>query len=238
MNYIILAAGMGTRLHPYTKNFPKCMVQIGFGETVIQRTVRLIRDNDPGAHVVVVTGFKRTDVELGLEGCTFINNPFFGKTNSIASLWFARDYLGDDVTIINGDIVMSEKLFLFIRNTDIRASVFVDSSIKKDGDYNVQVIGERVVVMSKQLDAYYGEYAGVTKLDSHSAQLLRTEVCRMIDEGASEEWYENALVQMILNAEFLLRYTDISDFDWTEIDSVNHILVARKIQQMECSAKP
>lgn len=238
MNYIILAAGMGTRLHPYTKNFPKCMVQIGFGETVIQRMVRLIRENDPSARVVVVTGFKRTDVEQALEGCTFINNPFFGKTNSIASLWFAREYLDDDVTIINGDIVMSGKLLHCIRDTKLPAAVFVDSSIKKDGDYNVQVIGERVVVMSKQLDAYYGEYAGVAKLDRHSAQLLLTEISRMIDEGASDEWYENALVQMILNAEFLLRYVDIADFDWTEIDSVNHILVARKIQQMESSPKP
>ena len=230
MNYIILAAGLGTRLHPFTKNLPKCMLQLGNGESVIQRMVRLIKKHDSNNIITVVTGFKRDDVEKSLSGCEYIYNPFYTVTNSIASLWFARAKLNTTTIIMNADIVVSEKLFKHMIALPDEDVVFVDSSIKEAGDYNVQIDENHVVVMSKQLDSYHGEYAGITKLTQASAKLLRTEICTIIDEGEINEWYENALVQLILNSEFRLGYNDIADFDWTEIDSVNHLFLARKIQ--------
>ena len=233
MNYVILAAGMGTRLHPFTKNFPKCMLQIGHGETVIQRMVRLIKKYDPAGSITVVTGFKRQEVEQSLTGCRFAYNPFYTVTNSIASLWFAQEVLEDETLIMNGDIVVSERLFQEILAQKGKDLVFLDSSIKQDGDYNVQVNEGHVVVMSKQLDSYHGEYAGITRLTKESAQLLRSEICQMVEQESFTEWYENALVQMILNSEFRLGFHDISEHQWTEIDSVNHLLLARKIQEKD-----
>lgn len=235
MNYIILAAGMGTRLHPFTKNYPKPMLNIGHGETVAQRMVRLIKKYDPSADITLVVGFKHEEVENSLQGqgCNFVVNPFYQVTNSIASLWFARHLLDDGVTIINGDVVVSEELVEQLVRLQSKAVVLVDSSIKIDGDYNVQVIDERVVVMSKQLDNYYGEYIGITKLDAESAMLLKNEICQLIGEGSYDEWYENALVQMILNSDFYLSYFEVSEYEWTEVDSVNNLLAARELQKRE-----
>jgi L-glutamine-phosphate cytidylyltransferase len=233
MNYIILAAGIGSRLHPFSKNIPKCMFQIGHGETVIQRIVRLIKKYDSSFAITIVTGFKRLELENSLDGCLFVNNPFYSVTNSIASLWFARNALNDDTMIINGDIVISEQLFKSILELPKKDMVLLDSSIKKDGDYNVQVNDGYVVVMSKKLDNYYGEYAGITRLTKASSLLLKDEICRKVEEGSFNEWYENALVQLILNSEFRLYYHDISEHDWTEIDSVDHLLLARKIQDKD-----
>jgi choline kinase len=231
MNYIILAAGMGTRLQPFTNNYPKCMLKIGKNETVAQRMIRLILKYDIDAEITMVVGFKHAEIEESLNGCRFIVNPFYSFTNSIASLWFARDLLDKPTTIINGDIVVSENLMEEIVSVPKNAIVLIDSSIKHDGDYNVQVSNERIVVMSKQLDSYFGEYAGITKLDQQSAVLLRNEICRMIDDGDFNEWYENALVQMILNSDFSLSYFDIADYEWTEVDSVNNLLAARQLQK-------
>lgn len=230
MNYVILAAGMGTRLHPFTKTLPKCMLQIGYGETVIHRMVRLIQTFDPSSSISIVTGFMHNEIEASIVDCEFVYNPFFSVTNSIASLWFARHVLDDEVTIINGDIVVSEKLFTTITELRGKDLVLLDSSIKKNGDYNVQVADCHVVVMSKQLTTYHGEYAGITKLTKDSASLVKQEICRMIENNGFNEWYENVLVQMILNTEFRLEYFDIAEHDWAEIDSVDHLLLARKIQ--------
>ena len=235
MNYIILAAGLGTRLHPFTKNLPKCMLQLGNGESVIQRMIRLIKKHDPNNIITIVTGFKRDDVEKSLLGCEYIYNPFYSVTNSISSLWFARAKLNATTIIMNADIVVSEKLFKHMIELPDKDVVFVDSSIKEAGDYNVQTNENYVVVMSKQLDSYYGEYAGITKLTHASAKLLCIEICTIIDEGGINEWYENALVQLILRSEFRLGYIDIADFNWTEIDSVNHLLQAREIQAKDAN---
>lgn len=233
MRYIILAAGMGTRLHPFTKNLPKCMLNLGCNETIAQRMLRIIRKYDSSSEIIMVTGFKHHDIEDSLTGCEFIFNPFYEVTNSIASLWFARHLLNDRVTIINGDIVCSEKLMQKVIEYRGSAVVFVDGSVKEDGDYNVQVSDERVVVMSKLLNSYYGEYAGISKLDKESCKALGQEICRLVDEGSYNEWFENALVQMILNYDFPLEYCDIADYNWTEVDSVNHLRLAKELQKKE-----
>jgi len=230
MNYIILAAGMGTRLHPFTKTVPKCLIKIGHGENLLQRMVRLIKKYDANANIFVVNGFKRDDVEKSIEGCSFIFNPFYAVTNSIASLWFANSCLDSDIVIINGDIVLSENIMHELVSKPVNAEVYLDSSIKTNGDYNVQVSNKNVVVMSKELNEYYGEYAGISKLSRNNSLMLKEEIGKMIEEGSFNEWYENALVNLILNSEFTLGFKDICEYDWTEVDSVNHLLLAREIQ--------
>lgn len=234
MHYIILAAGRGTRLHPFTRNYPKCMLYMKDKETVAQRMVRLIKKHDGSAKITYVLGFKHVEVEKTLSGCEIAVNPFYSVTNSIASLWFVRNLLNEEVIIINGDIVVSEKLMNKIVNLKVKeATVFLDSSIKKDGGYNVQVHGDRVAVMSKELTNYYGEYVGVTKFDKKSASLLKEEIDKLIDDGSFDQWYENALVQMVLNSNFKLSYFDVVDEEWHEIDTVDDMLAARELCNAE-----
>ena len=75
--------------------------------------VRHIRKFDRNAEIVVVVGYKVDDVKKELEGenVIFVINPFYEVTNSISSLWFARDYLErENVTIVNADVVFSDEI--------------------------------------------------------------------------------------------------------------------------------
>ena len=235
MKYIFLVAGEGTRLHPLTLKHPKSMYKLDENTTVLQRMVSLIKKNDANADVVIVTGHMHKAIESQVKDVTFIFNPFYGATNSIASLWFAREHMdADNVVLINGDIVVSEELIKDVICKPIDcATVLLDSSIKSDGDYNVEVSGNQVLVMSKELKSYYGEYAGVTKLNRENSLLVKTEMETLIDEGLYDQWYENALVQMIFKQDFKLYYTDISNYEWTEVDSVNDLLFAKQIHMRE-----
>ena len=87
--------------------------------------------------------------------------------------------------------------------------------------------------MSKDLNSYYGEYAGITKLDGVSAKKLQNAVQTMVCSGMYDQWYENALVQMIFNADFELYYQDINEYQWTEVDSVSDLLLAKQIHSMD-----
>ncbi|MEG2930006.1 MAG: hypothetical protein RR846_10730 [Oscillospiraceae bacterium] len=231
MTYIFLVAGRGTRLQPLTLKNSKSLYKLDKNTTVLQRMVKLIKEFDKSAEIVVVVGFMAKDIKKKLEGVVFIDNPFYGVTNSIASLWFAKEYLDrDNVTIINGDIVMSRELVskIVCAKTD-KPTVLIDSSIKNNGDYNVEIKGEKVLVMSKELDEYYGEYAGVTKLDRSSANILKEKMIEMVEDGMYDQWYENALVQLIFDDDFALYHKDISEFQWTEVDKVGDMLLAKKI---------
>ena len=190
MKYIFLVAGKGSRLQPLTLKHPKSMFKLDEHTTLIQRMVRLIRKFDSFADIVVVTGHMHKSIEQELENVTLVYNPFYEVTNSIASLWFAREHLNaDNLVLIDGDIVMCEKLMKEVVCKPVdRPIVLLDSSIKTDGDYNVEISGDRVLVMSKELNSYYGEYAGLTKLDRASAQLMKEEVESMVEEGYYDQW--------------------------------------------------
>lgn len=235
MKYIFLVAGKGTRLQPLTLKLPKSMFRLDNHTTVIKRMVNLIKKFDKEADIVVVTGHMHQSIEKEIEGATFVYNPFYEVTNSIASLWFAKDHLdNDNIVLIDGDIVMSESLIREIVCQPVeKATVLLDSSIKTDGDYNVEVSGDRVLVMSKDLSSYYGEYAGLTKLDRISAQLMKAEMESMIEEGYYDQWYENVLVQLIFKNDFKLYYKDICDYEWTEVDCVSDLILAKNIHLYE-----
>jgi choline kinase len=228
MRVIILAAGVGSRLKPFTGNTPKCLFMLGRNENILQRMARIVRGNSD-AELCVVTGFEREKVEQAVPSATFVNNPFFGVTNSIASLWFARHLLDDEVIIINSDVVIEESLFREVLELDTPASVIVDSSRKDTGDYKVATFNDRVVMMSKELIRCTGEYIGITKLGERAARELERVIEVLVRAGRIDEWYENALVHMILNDDFFLNYYDVPGLQWAEVDDVDDWVAAREI---------
>jgi choline kinase len=234
VNYIILAAGKGTRLHPLTLSCPKCLFNLSEDYSILQRMIDKIKKYDSKARIVTVVGFMSELIKDKITGIEFVYNPFFEVTNSVASLWFTKEYLCDEVTIINGDIVMDSQLVqeVLVKSFEYPL-VLLDSSIKSNGDYNVQVQDDNVLVMSKELNQYYGEYAGVSKIGKNTIQLFKAEIEKMVSDGYYDQWYENVLVQLIFNSNLKLKYKDISKYEWTEVDCVDDLLKAKSIQVKE-----
>lgn len=234
MTYIILSAGKGAKLQPLTLNHPKSLYKLDGKTTILQRLVRMIRKNDPEAEIVVVVGYmyKQIQCELEDDNVKFVHNPFYSNTSSMGSLWFAKDYLQrENVTIVNGDIVTSDKLLqdVVCQHTDYPC-VLLDSTHRDANKYNVQVQGDLVCVMSKNLTDFMGNYASVTKLDAVSARFLLEQLNQMVNDEMYNLFYEDALVQMIFQKNFELYYKDIKEYKWTEVDCVDDLLKARQIQ--------
>ena len=234
MTYIILSAGKGVKLQPLTLNHPKSLYKLDDKTTILQRLVRKIRKYDAEAEIVVVVGYMYNQIQKELEddNVTFVHNPFYSVTSSMGSLWFAKDYLQrENVTIVNGDIVASDKLVqdVVCQHTDY-PYVLLDSTHKDANKYNVQVQGDLVCVMSKNLTEFKGNYASITKLDAVSSRFLLEQLNQMVNEEMYNLFFEDALVQMIFQKNFELYYKDIKDYKWTEVDCVDDLLKARQIQ--------
>ncbi len=176
---IILAAGIGSRLKPFTDDTPKCLFKLGKDVTIVGRTVDIVKRN-VDAEVIIAVGFLHEKIESMLCEVTFVYNPFYRVTNSIASLWFAREYLDDEVIIINSDVVFEEKLFKEILKIDNPATILMDSSKAYSADYKVATYSDRVVMMSKELHTCSGEYVGITKLSKDSTMKLRHKIEAML----------------------------------------------------------
>jgi len=235
MTYIILAAGKGQNLHPLTLKYPKTSYKIDGNITVLQRAVRSIRKNDKNSEIVVVVGYLAEMIkeELLDDNVVFVSNPFYEVTNSITSVWFARDYLErENVTILHGDVVFDDFLTEnYVTTGTDYPYVLVDSSVIKPGSYNAVVEKDQILVMSRKLEKFNSKYCCMTKLDAVSARLVKKEVDNMISSNMYDQFFEDALVQMIMFHNFQLRCVDIKGHRWSEIDCVDDLLMAQAIQK-------
>ncbi len=235
MTYIILAAGKGNNLQPLTLKYPKTSYKLDENTTVLQRMVRSIRKLDKNAEIVVVVGYLADTIkqELSEENVKFVMNPFYEVTNSISSVWFARDYLErENVAIVHGDAVFSDEIIkkYLVRPTNY-PYVLVDSSYVKPGTYNAVTRDGQVLVMSKKLESFTAKYCCMSKLDPVSSRLLKQEIDKMINGNMYDQFFEDSLVQMIMFHDFQLFCSDIAGKKWAEVDSVDDLLAAQKIHQ-------
>ena len=233
MTYIILAAGKGSNLQPLTLNYPKTSFRLDESTTVLQRMVRTIRKHDKDAEIVVVLGYLADKVKDGLaeENCKFVLNPFYEVTNSISSLWFARQYLErENVTIVHGDVVYGNEIIenYLVEPTD-HPYVLTDSSCIVAGNYNAVIRDNQILVMSKKLENVSAKYCCMTKLDAVSSRLMKQEIDNMIKNNMYGQFFEDSLVQMIMFNDFQLFSEDIAGQSWSEVDTVDDLLKAQQI---------
>lgn len=235
MTYIILAAGKGNNLQPLTLKYAKTSYKLDEDTTVLQRMVRSIRKVDKNAEIVVVIGYKAEEIKRELDGenVHFVMNPFYEVTNSISSVWFARDYLErENVAIVHGDAVFSDEIVSsYLTVPTDHPYVLVDSSYNRLGAYNAVTQGDQVLVMSKKLEHFTAKYCCMTKLDPVSSRLLKEEIDSMINSNMYDQYFEDSLVQMIMFHDFQLFCEDISGKKWAEVDSVDDLLTAQEIHR-------
>lgn len=239
--YIILAAGKGRNLQPLTLKYPKTSFRLDEETTVLQRMVRSIRKYDKNAEIVVIIGYLSETVrqELADDNCKFVVNPFYEVTNSISSVWFARQFMErENVTIVHGDAVFSDEIVknYLVKETDY-PYVMVDSSCVKPGTYNAVVKDGQVLVMSNKLETFNAKYCCMTKLDAVSARLLKGEIDSMIHNNMYDQFFEDSLVQLIMFHDFVLFAEDIATKPWAEVDTVDDLLNAQQIHHQSTIVK-
>ena len=152
---IVLAAGAGTRLNPMTNGLPKCLVRFGERRLVDLQIAALqaagVED------IVLVVGFEADQVRRhfrGLPDIRFVENPDFGSTNSIYSLYLARSLLDRETFLFNCDIVFHPALLERMLGGDGPNAIAVDSQVPRlTGEMNVRIRESgAVAAIGKNLD--------------------------------------------------------------------------------------
>lgn len=105
---MILAAGQGTRLRPYTESRPKCLVEL-VGKSLLERQVKVLRGVGI-TDIAVITGYRAASITL--PGLQKFVNPRYANTNMVATLFCAAELMNDDqdLLICYGDIVYERKV--------------------------------------------------------------------------------------------------------------------------------
>jgi choline kinase len=223
MTAVILAAGVGKRLHAASGGRPKCLIEIG-GRTLLRRLL----DGLAAAGVrdaVVVTGFGdavvRAAVGDGPKGIRvgFAFNARFTE-GAILSLWAARDALAGPVLVMDADVLCDAALIARLVDSPHPNAFLLDASITPTGEEQILLVRDGRVrnIVRGGLPGFElaGESVGFLKLDAEAAGLLATLLEARVAAGHTGIEHEEVYPELL--ARVTVGFERIDGMPWTEID--------------------
>lgn len=222
MKVLILAAGRGTRISRYLSGNPKCTVDIGEGQCLIRYTVDLLHSKGI-QDIGIVLGYKDQvirDVLVG-ENVNFYYNPFYDVTNSIASAWFAKEFIkGDDLLVMNGDVYLEDKLLDVILAEKQSPVMFADETRKETADYKFYYEDGILQKYGKELSGsdISGEYIGIGRFAKEFLPQFSARMEEMINHQEHSVWWENVIYS--LTKEQPIHIEEVGGHFWAEVDYI------------------
>lgn len=236
---LVLAAGAGRRLRPYTDTLPKALVPVDDDTAILDITL----SNFARAgltDVAVVIGYQADAVrerKAALEerhGVTLelVFNDKAETWNNAYSLWCARDLFAQGFLLANGDTVHPasvEDVMLAAQGPDIVLAV---DQVKKlaDEEMKVQLSDDGALTrITKLMDpaTAAGEYIGLSLVAPSAAEVL-ADALRTTFERDPDLYYEDGY-QELVDRGFRIDVAPIGDVPWVEVDNHDDLARAREI---------
>lgn len=200
---IILAAGQGKRLRPFTENATKCMLKIA-GTTLLQRSLGFLKKAGV-TDVVLGLGYKSDNVHYSAQGMKVrhVLNQKWHCTNNIETLQLClddirqADYFGcARFFIIEGDIYLGENtLPKLLQEPTSSCAVLPDSYGRKGTSVELDVTGSVRIMRDN------AEWNSLSQLKVGNVYLInREDLGKMVEEMpfyGRDSYYEAVIGKLV-----------------------------------------
>lgn len=220
MRGVILAAGRGNRLRDVTGDRPKCLARVG-ERTLLDRQIRSLRRCGVD-EIAVVAGYHAADVRRACDpDVDLVINARYEQTNSLYSLWLARDLLMEGFVVLNCDVLFHDQLLsdlLTSRDEDALLMAATRGQVYSDEEMKIRVRAGCVAGIAKTLDPADtdGENVGIAKFGAEGAGILVEELTQALASDGLRHWLPRAFAGFARRRP--LHVVETRGFPWTEID--------------------
>jgi len=232
---LLLAAGIGSRLYPLTRNEPKCLTIVN-AMSILERLISNL--NQHGfKHLVVITGHLENHIRdfLGNQAgdikIDYIFSPLYKTTNNIYSLWMAREIINEPFLLLESDLVFDESLLDDMLYPDRIAVAKMQPWM--DGTFVT-------INQSQQVKAFWAGNAysfgaikyktvNIYSISLNSWHCIVKKLDQHISEGKVNDYYETVFAQMIADGSLFFKIVSFDDKPWYEIDTIEDLAEAEKL---------
>ena len=240
-NVIILAAGEGKRLRPFTNEIPKSMVKID-GMSLIERQIKVIKK--VGLEKIIIVGGYKSNL-LKKYGDVLIINDDYNISNMVHTLFCAEKYIKNNVIISYGDIVYSENILKKLMRCKDSISTTIDldwENYWRLRHENILDDAETLILdecgfinelgkKPKSIEEIQGQYMGLIKLNKIGSEIF---VQNYLSKNRKEyqNAYMTAFLQDIIDNNNKVKAVPISG-EWVEIDTIDDLKSSYNVQRIK-----
>ncbi|NUZ09591.1 phosphocholine cytidylyltransferase family protein [Pseudoalteromonas sp. McH1-7] len=245
MNIIILAAGMGTRLRPYTNDKPKALVNV-HGRPILDYQLDVFNTFEQ-ANISLVTGYKRECFDN--YKLRQFHNSEYDQTNMVFSLFKAIDVLQQEqpTLICYGDIIFNARIVkkLLVTPGDICISADLswlqlwqdrmEDPLKDAESFKMNKDTDQILELGKPLKCVEdaeAQYMGLIKLSEHGLKSF-INLYNSIPYSEAKSMYMTDFIQQLINRGNEVTASTHNEH-WYEIDSTQDLeaLSSQKLQDI------
>ena len=226
MKAIILAAGCGRRLWPFTADRPKCLLTVD-GVTILER--QLYNLEQVGIREVsLVCGFGIERIRSTIAAypgrlrVKTLYNPFYAVSDNLISLWSSRSEMDGDFALLNGDNVFHPGIVRRLLAAEAPCCLMVDCQHVYDDDaMKVQFAGDHIVSISKELspEATDAESIGIMQFRGEGVGLLRQALEEIVMEEKALKSYFLDCIQHLIDTGHRVAYRETDGLPWADVDT-------------------
>lgn len=227
MQAVILAAGVGSRLRALSGGKPKCLVEIG-GRPLIMHQLQALADHGVGP-VICVLGYQADEVRTVIgDRADVVINERYEQTNSLFSLWLAREQVKGPFVLLNCDLIFDPDILDQLLEEQGNVLAYDSTASRGREQTKVAIKQRRVVDLGKDLPAgsARGESLGMLKFDAEGATSMLQMADYLIRDGHEQAWVieaTRAVCQLVP-----IYGVNVAGKAWTEIDFPYDLDVARR----------
>src|SRR5215211_484309 len=230
---MVLAAGAGRRLRPYTDTLPKALIPVADGTAILDISLHNLAAVGL-TDVVVVVGYAadavtqrvgqledRHGVQLRL-----VYNDKAEIWNNAYSMWVAREHMAGGALLVNGDTVHPptvEEALLAARGPEILLAVDQEKKVLLDADGNLAKI-------TKLMDpaSAHGEYIGASLIEPSAVPALAAAL-QVTFERDPNLYYEDGYQTFVDHGGRIGTAPIPVGTSWVEVDDPRDLARAREI---------
>jgi choline kinase len=224
MNAVILAAGVGKRLRPFTTEHPKCLLTFG-GKSLLRRHLEML-DGAGVKNICVVVGHLADQVEAEVKqlNCRMpielVHNPRYELGSALSLLQAEAAFLSVPAIIMDADLLFCRTMLDRLLASATPNCMLVDDRLVDTGE-EVKVVSRsdgRVYELGKQVrreGTVIGESVGIYKFSGETTHDLIEALRRAVRENPQVE-YETIIDSLLEHIP--IRYVCVGDLPWIEID--------------------